>query len=102
MTQEEIEYYIERTTLSILTGKRISELDGADSALSDSYFMFSRKESDGNYSQKKITYKNLIYQIASDISDILHLSSMAFREKWEYSKVNHKHDYNYVICQPTY
>ena len=27
---------------------------------------------------------------------------MAFRETWEYSKIDHVHDYNYAICKPTY
>lgn len=50
MTQEEADYYIEDKMLSILIGKRISELDRTDKVLSNSYFMFSRKEPDGNYS----------------------------------------------------
>lgn len=40
--------------------------------------------------------------MAKDISAILGLCSMAFRDNWEYSKTNHKHDYNRVVCVPAY
>ena len=101
MTQEEIDTYIQSPDLSILIGKKISQLLHTDRMLSDTVFLLSRKENDQYYS-KSIDYNSLLYQIAEDISSYLHLSSMAFREHWEYSKVNHTHDYNYAVCNPTY
>lgn len=55
MTNEEINYYINSRTLSILIGKKISELDLGQDIISSSYFLISQK-SGNSYVSKKITY----------------------------------------------
>jgi hypothetical protein len=40
--------------------------------------------------------------MTSEISSILKLSSMAFMDKDDYSKVSHDHNYNYMVCVPSY
>lgn len=48
----------------------------------------------------KISYDELSTKLIHDMKEALQLSSMAFRNVEEYSKINHKHDYSKVKVYP--
>lgn len=99
MTEEEIQYYINSSSLSILIGRKLSELDIKNDSLVSSYFMVSVSDN-GVRKSRKISYENLIKQMAKDISALLGLSSMAFEETSSYSRNIHSHEYNFAACYP--
>lgn len=48
----------------------------------------------------KIPYDHLSNKIMYDISCRYGFNTMAYHEKWQYSRANHSHDYNIVACTP--
>ena len=64
-------------------------------------FAFFRISS-GAASSFKLPYSRLVQQAVSDISARFGLSSMAFRDTWEYARFDHQHGYSNVACYPVY
>lgn len=48
----------------------------------------------------KISFSDLSTKLISDMKEALHLSSMAYQDVEDYSKITHKHDYSKVKVYP--
>lgn len=48
----------------------------------------------------QLTYEQLSNQLLNDISARFGFNTMAYREKWQYARANHSHDYSMVKCVP--
>ena len=76
----------------------ISRLDGVSSLFDGDDYAVSRQG--GRARSYKIDYARLAQQLVSDISARFGLSSMAFRETYEYARFDHQHRYTRVQCWP--
>ena len=47
-----------------------------------------------------LTYDQLSTQLLNDISVRFGFNTMAYKEKWQYARANHSHDYSMVKCVP--
>ena len=47
-----------------------------------------------------LTYDQLSTQLLNDISARFGFNTMAYKEKWQYARANHSHDYSMVKCVP--
>jgi len=72
----------------------------ADLNPGDEFALF--RISSGAASSFKLPYGRLVQQAVSDISARFGLSSMAFRDTWEYARFDHQHGYSNVACYPVY
>lgn len=72
----------------------------ADLNPGDEFALF--RISSGAASSFKLPYSRLVQQAVSDISARFGLSSMAFRDTWEYARFDHQHGYSDVACYPVY
>lgn len=92
---------IQLDTLS-LSSDPISKLSATSCLLPDDLFIIDKAHA-GNqpyHSSEKLSYKNLSSQVYDDVVKRLDLSTMAFRDTWEYSKANHEHEYSKVNVFP--
>lgn len=48
----------------------------------------------------KIDYESLSSRIMHDVSCRYNFNTMAYKDKWEYSRANHSHDYSLIACYP--
>lgn len=83
--------------LSVLSGQPLSELPKTSDISADDLFFVGRVDSSGHH-DFYMTYADLSSRVFADIRDRLGLSSMAFRDEWEYARINHSHDYSKVRC----
>jgi hypothetical protein len=81
--------------------KPISELfDTASYRHSDEFVLF--RHDDTWHTSYTIDYLRLMYQFVHDISARFGFKSMTYKDRWEYSKVNHLHNYSQVTCYPAF
>lgn len=88
-----------------LTGKRISELEKSPFEISaDTRFLNTGLDRVAKTVVKSygLNYSVLSNQIYNDVKDMLHLSSMAYENKYSYSKITHTHDYDHVDAEVFY
>ena len=90
-------------TISVLDAlsQPISQLSSLKQLCSDTLFITERK-TQAEHDNYKLTYSDLSTQLYNDVAAALGLSSMAFRDVWEYALRSHEHDYSKVDCYPLY
>ena len=79
----------------------ISKLGEAASISANDRFALFRTRNSGAYSYG-LPYSRLVQQLVTDISARFGLSSMAFRDRSEYARFDHQHDYSNTACYPVY
>lgn len=79
----------------------ISKLGEAASIAANDRFALFRTHNGGAYSYG-LPYSRLVQQLVTDISARFGLSSMAFRDRSEYARFDHQHNYSNVACYPVY
>ena len=79
----------------------ISKLDEVTRISADDRFALFRARNGGADSYG-LPYSRLVQQLVTDISARFSLSSMAFRDKSEYAKFDHQHNYSNAACYPVY
>lgn len=91
--------------ISEIESRKISQLENRNKLEKTDIVEFERDVFDNVW--KKIVHNT--YQIScSDFADSissqmnLNLSSMAYENKYNYSPINNKHDYSYVVIKPNY
>lgn len=102
MTEEEFQHCLSSDGLSVLVGRKVSELARIYDLRDDYRFLLSRKQEDGSYRSYAITYGNLVKQMTEEVRKALGIKSMAYRDRTEYAQVDHTHPYGYTVCNPTY
>ena len=79
----------------------ISKLGEATSIAANDRLALFRTNSGRAYSYG-LPYSRLVQQLVADISARFDLSSMAFRDRSEYARFDHQHNYSNVACYPVY
>lgn len=79
----------------------ISKLSEATSIAVNDRFALFRTHNGRAYSYG-LPYSRLVQQLVTDISARFGLSSMAFRDRSEYARFDHQHDYSNAACYPVY
>ena len=79
----------------------ISKLGEAASIAANDRLALFRTHNGRAYSYG-LPYSRLVQQLVADISASFDLSSMAFRDRSEYARFDHQHNYSNVACYPVY
>ena len=79
----------------------MSKMPGISCISADDDYIVERI-TDGLHENFKLSYSSLSTRVLDDISTRLGLSSMAYKDVWEYSLRSHEHEYSSVECYPQY
>lgn len=87
-----------------IQGKRISELQKSEAVNRYSTLFLSRFDSvaEGILSSYGLQYAHLSSQLFEDVKNMLSVGSMAYENKYSYSKITHGHDYGHVDMEVYY
>ena len=90
-------------TISVLDllSQPVSKMPGISCISADDDYIVERI-TDGLHENFKLSYSSLSTRVLDDISTRLGLSSMAYKDVWEYSLRSHEHEYSFVECYPQY
>ena len=81
-----------------LDGKKVSQLERKNSLENTDAFLISRNYniSTDNQFSKQVSFDTLAQDIEEKLDGNIMVSSMAYRETYEYARKNHGHDYSNV------
>lgn len=80
-----------------ITGKRLCELKRTGETRPKDLFLVSQLDvGQEQYVSRAIDYGQVVSCLADDFEGSLGLGTMAYEEKWEYSKVDHQHEGRYT------